>query len=167
MSKPEDFNQYVVNNGNGRYMCTVCEFTQTRPNHVRNHVESIHFPDTLVYDCPQCDQHFGTNLAFKRHVNFAHKVWNKWHWNDLFSFLGLAHVNNTEDFDQYLVKMDNGKYRCSLCDYSEKSVKTIVRYHVESKHFRNTFQYRCPLCEDKVFGTMKAYSSHKNIYHKQ
>ena len=67
MSNPEDFNQYVLSQGNGKYSCSMCDFTQSRPSHVRNHVESIHFPHTFTYNCPVCGKDFGTKKAFLNH----------------------------------------------------------------------------------------------------
>ena len=71
---PEDFEQYIIrNNGQGRIGCQLCQHTVLNFTDMRNHVESIHFPNTFSYKCPFCDQAFGTNKAFKVHKQRSHK----------------------------------------------------------------------------------------------
>lgn len=59
--------------GDGTFACALCSFNMTRRLHVRNHVESKHFPNTFTYPCPICDKEFGTNKAFSNHKNLEHK----------------------------------------------------------------------------------------------
>ena len=72
-TSPADFDQYIRNMGGGLYACTLCTHTQSQKNHVKNHVESIHFPNTFSYNCPHCDKVFGTYKAYLVHKNRAHK----------------------------------------------------------------------------------------------
>ena len=62
-----DFNKYIQNIGNGRYACTLCDYSQAGMKHVRNHIESKHFPNTFTYECPLCGKQFGTNNSFLNH----------------------------------------------------------------------------------------------------
>ena len=59
--------------GDGTFACALCSFSMTRRLHVRNHVESKHFPNTFTYPCPICSKEFGTNKAFLNHKNSEHK----------------------------------------------------------------------------------------------
>ena len=76
---------------------------------------------------------------------------------------GQSGLTSPADFDQYLNNLGAGSYSCTLCSYVKS--KTLVRFHVESIHFPNTFSYNCPHC-GKNFGTHKAYVVHKNRIHK-
>ena len=72
ITKPVDFENYMMPNGVGGYTCSLCAYTKSRTL-VRLHVESIHFPNTFSYICPGCEKAFGTNKAFIMHKNRAHK----------------------------------------------------------------------------------------------
>jgi len=71
ITKPEDFEKYLMSNGAGGYTCSLCSYTKTRTL-VRNHVESIHFPNTFTYKCDLCGKTFGTNNAFLMHKKRFH-----------------------------------------------------------------------------------------------
>merc|ERR1712012_1526143 len=61
--KPEEFDDYIVKCGSGRYSCTKCDYNQISKTTVRNHVESTHFPNTFQYSC-DCGKLFGTRQSF-------------------------------------------------------------------------------------------------------
>ena len=71
-SSPQDFEQHMISDGMGSFTCKLCDYTKTR-THVRNHVESIHFPNTFTYNCDICGKEFGTNNAFSVHRKRMHK----------------------------------------------------------------------------------------------
>ena len=73
-------------------------------------------------------------------------------------------ITKPEDFDKYILKTDAG-YTCEICAYSQAQFG-VVKNHVESKHFPNSFNYNCPLC-DKVLTTNNAFLIHKRRYHHQ
>ena len=74
-------------------------------------------------------------------------------------------MSDPDDFEQFVQRNGNsGHYYCQLCNYSQAQF-SVVKNHVESKHFPNTFSYQCPFC-DKHFGTNKAFIIHKNRFHK-
>ena len=71
-----DFEQFILltGSGTGSYSCTLCSYVKTKTL-VRNHVESIHFPNTFTYRCsvPDCEKVFGTNNAFQMHRKRNHR----------------------------------------------------------------------------------------------
>ena len=73
-------------------------------------------------------------------------------------------VITPEDFVQYVVRIEDGSYSCTLCDHNQKLLFD-VRNHVESKHFPNTFTYTCEFC-GKTSGTRGAFLAHKKKNHK-
>jgi len=66
-------------------------------------------------------------------------------------------LNNT-------VKMDDGSWRCNLCDYSS-IYKSRVKDHVEAKHMKSSV-YQCPFCE-KICYTNNALKCHISKHHRQ
>ena len=81
------------------------------------------------------------------------------------NFLGQCQCNITcpEDFENYVTKTSMGIPMCTICEYTQNQY-SVVKNHVESKHFPNTFQYDCPLCS-KHFGTSNAFVIHKRRIH--
>ena len=173
ITKPVDFENYMMPNGVGGYTCSLCAYTKSRTL-VRLHVESIHFPNTFSYICPVCEKAFGTNKAFIMHKNRAHKWFTKVYdselsikicsWVPLFlhGSCSSGGITKPEDFEKYLMSNGAGGYTCSLCSYTK--TRTLVRNHVESIHFPNTFTYKCDLC-GKTFGTNNAFLMHKKRFH--
>ena len=83
----------------------------------------------------------------------------------IISGTGDLSMSDPDDFEQFVQRNGNsGHYYCQLCNYSQAQF-SVVKNHVESKHFPNTFSYQCPFC-DKHFGTNKAFIIHKNRFHK-
>jgi len=67
---------------------------------------------------------------------------------------------NPEELLQFVVRSDlEGKFMCSICQSFSHAKKYHVRNHVESKHFPNTFEYPCNICQKSYF-TRKALESH-------
>ena len=87
-------------------------------------------------------------------------------WNILKCIIisGAGSISNPDDFDQYVQRGGSSGHYCQLCSYSQAQF-SVVKNHIESKHFPNTFSYQCPFC-NKNFGTNKAFIIHKNRYHK-
>jgi hypothetical protein len=56
------------------FFCTICNaFFHQVSHHVRNHVESRHFPTTFTYNCPHCDKIVNTRKALQNHIYSTHK----------------------------------------------------------------------------------------------
>jgi len=67
---------------------------------------------------------------------------------------------NPDELLQFVVRSDHeGKFLCSICRSFFHAKKYHVRNHVESKHFPNTFEYPCNICQ-KSYYTRKALESH-------
>jgi len=75
---PEDFDKYILKelneNGHGYlHKCGIClQFSNKSSGHVRNHLESKHFPNTFSYACPFCDMVLGTRKALEVHRQRKH-----------------------------------------------------------------------------------------------
>ena len=74
-------------------------------------------------------------------------------------------ITSAADFDKFIEKEpeDQG-YFCSICFAFRKRGKADVRNHVESKHFPNTFTYKCDEC-GWVVGTNTALKRHMQRVH--
>lgn len=73
---PEDLMQYVGKQQGAvkSAYCTICNnFSHQAGHHVRNHVESIHFPNTFVYNCHHCEKVVTTRKALQHHMSKEHK----------------------------------------------------------------------------------------------
>ena len=77
---------------------------------------------------------------------------------------GSGNINSPDDFEQYVQRSETGIYLCHLCNYSQTQF-SVVKNHVESKHFPNTFSYQCQQC-DTVLGTNTALYRHVQRVHK-
>jgi len=75
MSDPSELFQFVIRSDvSGKYTCGLCKtFSHAGKSHVRNHVESKHFPDTFTYECDQCEKIFSTKNGVANHRSVAHK----------------------------------------------------------------------------------------------
>ena len=62
-----------VGGGSSGYICTICQRTQTTRRDVRNHVESIHFPDLFIYECRACAKKLKTKKSLDWHMSSAHR----------------------------------------------------------------------------------------------
>jgi len=73
-SDPTDLLQFVTRTLEGKYTCSICQkFCHAGKAHVRNHVESKHFPNHFIYNCDQCDKTFTTKNGVANHRSVSHK----------------------------------------------------------------------------------------------
>ena len=73
---PSQLDQFIEKNTEGRMQCTICkDFSHNSRSHVRNHIESKHFPNTFSYNCPyeHCGKIFYTFQAIQKHKSRDHK----------------------------------------------------------------------------------------------
>ena len=75
LNDPEQLMEYVVRDPeSGKYYCVMCNnFSHLSKSNVRNHVESIHFPDTFSYSCSLCASTFKTRQELYRHRSQNHR----------------------------------------------------------------------------------------------
>ena len=65
--------EYLKQNEDNQYECTICGAkNRLRPN-VLNHVESVHFPGSFLYDCHICGKQFSSKNSRNVHVSRNHK----------------------------------------------------------------------------------------------
>ena len=73
---PSDLLQFVKESFDGgkRFACSLCnKFAHNGKANVRNHVESVHFPNTFQYPCDQCDNFFPSKNNVQLHRSRMHK----------------------------------------------------------------------------------------------
>ena len=71
---PDDMMQYIAKDDTKGYGCTICnEFYHSARYHVRNHIESKHFPSAFTYTCQYCNKQCNTRKALENHVYKIHK----------------------------------------------------------------------------------------------
>jgi len=73
ITKPEDFDSYVIRDGPRVYTCMICSLVLQTTQGARIHVETKHFPNTLTYKCLSCDKCFGTHSSFSWHRRSYHR----------------------------------------------------------------------------------------------
>jgi len=75
VTSPDDLYQFCLKSpGQSKWRCGICsEYTNNGRNHVRNHVESKHFPNTFQYQCPQCDKTCNTKKGLDVHKSEKHR----------------------------------------------------------------------------------------------
>jgi len=76
---PSDLFQFVIENFDGgkRFHCGLCnKFAHSGKTHVRNHVESVHYPNSFLYPCDQCDKSFPSKQNYQLHKSRVHKQKN-------------------------------------------------------------------------------------------
>ena len=54
------------------YTCTLCLKILKQRKDARNHVESIHFPNTFVYSCTVCEKTFNSKNTRNVHITRNH-----------------------------------------------------------------------------------------------
>ena len=73
---PIELFQFVVENFDGgkRFHCGLCnKFAHSGKTHVRNHVESVHYPNSFLYPCDKCEKSFPSKQNFQLHRSRVHK----------------------------------------------------------------------------------------------
>jgi len=72
---PSELLKYVAKSDlSGKYTCGICKtFSHAGKSHVRNHIESKHFPGVFTYECDQCEKIFSTKNGVANHRSVAHK----------------------------------------------------------------------------------------------
>ena len=73
---PSQLDQFMEKNATGRMQCSICKDFSHDRTHVRNHIESKHFPNTFSYNCPyeHCGKVFYTFQAIQKHKSRDHKL---------------------------------------------------------------------------------------------
>jgi len=71
VKKPEDLLRLVVS-GVGGAMCALCTKSFKNKRDARNHVESIHYPNSFVYTCEYCGKEFNALNTKNVHVTRHH-----------------------------------------------------------------------------------------------
>ena len=59
------------------FFCTICGKGNSQKNNVRNHVESIHFAGSFVYNCDHCDKSFNGKNSLSVHLSTYHRSLTK------------------------------------------------------------------------------------------
>ena len=91
-----------------------------------------------------------------------------WTWGALdFKYWNFpGSLQDPSDFLQYVDKdSDSKKYFCNICHGFSHRGRINVRNHVESKHFPETFIYKCDIC-DMTLRTKQALEQHRSQQHK-
>jgi len=73
---PEDLLKFVVSAGDCGVMCSLCAKTFKNKRDARNHIESIHFPNSFVYACEHCGKQFNALNTKNVHVTRHHSKKN-------------------------------------------------------------------------------------------
>jgi len=75
VTSPDDLYIFCTKEpGQNKWKCSICsEYTNNGRNHVRNHVESKHFPNSFQYQCPQCDKTCNTKKGLDVHKSEKHR----------------------------------------------------------------------------------------------
>jgi len=76
---PSDLFQFVVESfaEGKRFHCGLCnKFAHSGKTHVRNHVESVHYPNSFLYPCDQCEKSFPSKQNYQLHRSRVHKQKN-------------------------------------------------------------------------------------------
>ena len=79
LEHPDQLHQFIDRHHDqppGLFFCTICQKTAATRRDVRNHVESIHYPDAFAYDCQFCDKTLKTKKARDWHMSNNHKDLN-------------------------------------------------------------------------------------------
>jgi len=72
LNSPSDLLNYVEQCEVG-FQCSICGKTSGSKREARNHVESIHFPSSFVYECDHCGRQFNSLNTRNVHISRNHK----------------------------------------------------------------------------------------------
>ena len=161
-TNPEELLQFVVRSEQeGKFVCTICQsFFHAKKYHVRNHVESKHFPNTFEYPCNICQKSYYTRKALESHlskckqVSMIHRMWInlellQFHSNFiLFNLIG----SDPKQLNDYMAKYPDGGPKAHICKLCGKvcSDKSNIRKHVENIHFPGVFVHTCKHCNQTL-----------------
>ena len=56
----------------GKFQCSLCGKISKDKTHSLNHMENIHFPGSLEYECDQCGEKFDTKNKWAQHRSRKH-----------------------------------------------------------------------------------------------
>jgi len=76
LQDPDQLYQFVekdVTVAGSSFYCTICLKKAPTRRDIRNHVESIHFPNMFQYDCQFCDKKLKTKKSKDWHMGSVHK----------------------------------------------------------------------------------------------
>lgn len=67
LSEPGELYRYIQRLAAG-FQCTLCQRIFSVRRDARNHVESIHFPTSFVYNCTVCEKTFPAKNSLNVHM---------------------------------------------------------------------------------------------------
>ncbi len=71
---PRDLHAYVIEDTAGSgFSCTLCGRTGVSRRDMRNHVESVHFPNMFTYECALCAVKLSSRKALDNHKYRHHR----------------------------------------------------------------------------------------------
>ena len=79
---PDELFQFVIkvddpNAGQYSFECSICQKRFIRRMAVRNHAESIHFPNMFRYTCQHCGKEMKSRSSLNYHITTEHNKKNK------------------------------------------------------------------------------------------
>ena len=68
-----------------------------------------------------------------------------------------------EDLYKYVAPIPSStEFYCTLCSLFKHTKKANVRNHIESKHFKGLFMYKCDVCQDFKNSKQEMYACKTN-----
>merc|ERR1712226_380894 len=65
--------QYIKKSEDNKHECVICGQSNSLRSNILNHVESVHFPNSFLYECIYCGKQFSSKNARNVHVSRNHK----------------------------------------------------------------------------------------------
>ena len=79
--------------------------------------------------------------------------------------VGIA-ITERSQLNDFMRRDENdGRYYCTICEFFAHKGKTLVRNHIEAKHFPDSFVYNCESCSEQ-FKNATALNNHKARKHR-
>ena len=69
---PEDLTAFMIKSRD-KFKCTICAKRFGRKDHLKNHLENIHFPRSFVYTCDLCNNTFNKKRQLWQHNKMRHR----------------------------------------------------------------------------------------------